>query len=111
MNEHDIRDAARDWDGDDVMEPLTLTLLNLMDAVNANSDGWPYWRKPSTAAKKLQELITSVRPGDEPDAITPELVKAALRPIKAFRTRSGLDFDIYESFGVLYIAPGMLVQV
>jgi hypothetical protein len=111
LNEHEVRDAANLWDGDQILEPLTLTLLNLLDATNANSDGWACWPKPSRASRKLQELIQSVRPGDDGVAITSEQIKAALRPVKAFRTRSGLDFDIYESFGVLYIAPGVLIQV
>jgi hypothetical protein len=111
MNECDIRDAANLWDGHKVLEPLTLTLLNLLDATNVHSDGWAYWPKPSRASRKLQELIQSARTREARDAITPELIAAALRPVKAFRTRSGIDFDIYESFGVLYIAPGVLIQV
>jgi len=71
-----------------------------MDWTNSHSDGWPYWPKPSRAAARLQELIQ----GDGSwfyseqlaDTVTASEYRAALRPIKAFRTRHGADFDIVD---------------
>lgn len=63
--------------------------------------GYPYWRKPANAAKKLMDLIQGDRQyygmktlnkETRPDA-TPEALKAALSPIKAFCTRQGIDKD------------------
>ena len=72
------------------------------DAADDNSDGWAYWPKPARAAAKLMELIegdgtSEYRYGQREDATQREL-KAAYRPMKSFRTRIGLDFDIVETF-------------
>lgn len=100
MNEYEIDDAARMWRDHPVLGPATLTLSNLRDAANANSDGWAYWPKPARAASKLMELIerdgtSEYRYGDRDDATATEY-RASLRPIKAFRTRSGIAFDIID---------------
>jgi hypothetical protein len=100
MNEYEIADAAERYADHPVLGPATRTLSNLCEAANANSDGWCYWPKPCRAAKKLQELIQGDRPAsrfdDEREDATPAALSAALRPIKAFRTRSGIAFDIEE---------------
>jgi hypothetical protein len=72
-----------------------------MNAVNANSDGWAYWHAPTKAAAKLMKLIE----GDDPrearfdrergDATYAKL-RAAYVPLKSFRTRRGIAFDIVE---------------
>jgi hypothetical protein len=70
-------------------------LSKLRDWTNQNSDGWPYWQKPSRAADKLMTLIHDAelwRPGAHD--ITEEQLKAAFRPIKAFLTRQGVDHDL-----------------
>lgn len=105
MNEMDIEDAQRRYRNHPVLGPASQTLHNLMECANRNSDGWAYWPKPCRAAKKLQELIEGyshlggVREAhfdrDREDA-TPAKLKAAYSPIKAFRTKSGLSFDIVE---------------
>lgn len=99
MNEWDIDNALRNWAGHPVLEPAAQTLSNLRDAVNENSDGWPYWGKPLRAAAKLMELIegdgtSAYRYGPREDA-TPEKYKAALIPIKSFRTREGAKHGFF----------------
>ena len=101
MNEYDIEYAARQHGHHPVLGPAIQTLRNLMDWTNQNSDGWAYWPKPVRAAKNLQALIQ----GDSPTAffddyredVTVEKYRAALKPIKAFRTRQGANFEIVEA--------------
>jgi hypothetical protein len=101
MNEYDIDRAVQLWQDHPVLGPASKTVASLRDAANANSDGWAYWPKPARAARKLMELIerdgtSKYAYGDRKDATVAEL-KAALRPVKAFRTRSGIDFEIFEA--------------
>lgn len=57
MNQYDIEGAAqRHHDCPNVRKGIHL-LLRLMQAVNEQSDGWPYWRAPAKAAEKLTELL------------------------------------------------------
>jgi hypothetical protein len=99
MNEHDILRARAQYANHPVLGPATETLNNLRKAADANSDGWCYWPKPARAAAKLMELIE--RDGTSryifdyarPDATVAELLKAYI-PIKAFRTRHDLEFEI-----------------
>jgi hypothetical protein len=99
MNEPDIDDAKQRWSGHPILGPATLTLDNLASWANENSDGWHCWPKPAQAAAKLMEMIE--RDGtshfvldDERVDVTAEEYRAALKPIKAFRTRHGADFVI-----------------
>lgn len=116
MNEYDIEEAADRFIAHPVLGPATRTLYELMRAVNSNSDGWPYWRAPANAAAKLMELIQGdrswdARYGDRPD-VTLEQLRKAYRPIKAFRTRHGLAFDLYETeadYPALVVSPAVLV--
>jgi hypothetical protein len=100
MNEMEIDEAAGRYRLHPVLGPATRTLASLRDFANNNSDGWPYWRKPRQAAAKLMELVE--RQGrhenltDDSGRYTGESVradatvaayKAALTPVKAFRTR------------------------
>lgn len=101
MNEYEIEEALWRFDGDPVLGPAAQTLANLVEWTNRNSDGWPYWPKPCRAAAKLQELLersrlASIRSLASGDIITVAEYRAALRPLKAFRTRQGADFDIVE---------------
>lgn len=101
MNEYEIEEARDRYAEHPVLGPATETLANLRDAANMNSDGWAYWPKPARAAAKLMDLIE--RDGtaryrfdsEREDATVAELRKA-LAPIKAFRTRSGIAFEIVE---------------
>ncbi len=100
MNEYEISEAQDRYHGHPVLGPAVATLTNLVDWTNANSDGWPYWRKPSRAASKLMDLIvgdgTLAYRNGVSEVTTPEMVKRALTPIKAFRTRQQADFRIVE---------------
>lgn len=100
MNHWDIDEAVVRWADHPVLGPASRTLRNLRDAADANSDGWCYWPKPVRSANKLMVLIEGdgtweYRFGDRDDATAAKL-RAAYSPIKAFRTRSGLSFDIEE---------------
>lgn len=70
------------------------TLVNLIDWTNSNSDGWPYWAKPSRAAARLQDALWASlyawRGGDDPVDLTDAQLTAVLKPVKAFLTRQGV---------------------
>jgi len=100
MNYWDIDRAAEMYEDHPILGPATETLRNLQEWTDSHSDGWAYWPKPARAAAKLMELLE----GDGsyfyrealPGNVTVKEYKAALRPIKSFRTRFGADFDIVE---------------
>lgn len=97
MNEYDIDDARHRYRDHPVLGPATATLADLRDAVNKYSDGWAYWPKPSRAARLLQELITVCdRFDDERADATAERLRKAYGPLRAFRTREGIEFKITE---------------
>jgi hypothetical protein len=103
MNDYDIARAQRAFADHPVLGPAIETLGNLVVWTNCHSDGWAYWPKPCRAAKRLMEMIErdgtwEFSQGERLDATEAEY-KAALRPIKAFRTRYGGDFDIVEVDG------------
>jgi hypothetical protein len=105
MNDYDIQVARERWRHHPVLGPATATLEDLYVAVQAGSDGWAYWPQPVRAASRLMELIEGdgtdkYLRGERKDA-TPAKLKAALVPVKSFRTRSGLAFDITEYGGVV----------
>jgi hypothetical protein len=96
MNEFEV-DWAFDRFGADVdnLGRAVRTLDNLVQWTNRNSDGWPYWSKPSNASKRLQSLVHArMSPRCEDTTISDAEYKAALVPIKAFRTKHGADFEI-----------------
>ena len=101
MNRWDIDNAVNRWADHPVLGPASRTLRALRDAADANSDGWAYWPKPARAANKLMELIEGDGTSrfffdDDREDATVARLRAAYSPIKAFRTRSGLDFVIEE---------------
>jgi hypothetical protein len=97
MNEWEIDEASRRHQNHPVLGPATRTLSDLRDAVNRYSDGWAYWPKPSRAARLLQELIKGTDPLDrEREDATPALLRKAYGPLRAFRTREGIEFVITE---------------
>lgn len=96
LNEYEVAEAAQRFVGRPDLPNLdaaTRSLVSLVDWTNANSDGWPYWQKPRKAAAKLVELVATVDRFDPVDCSPAELT-AALRPVKAFRTRQGADFEL-----------------
>ena len=115
MNEYDVEDACAMWANHPTLGPATQTLRNLVDMTNHNSDGWPYWKKPANAAKKLMELIqtaTNTKRGwgrydtrDFKDPTAAEIRKA-YAPIKAFITRMGGG-----NFAIEFIEPRSEVTV
>lgn len=81
---------------------LAETVQNLMRWTNRNSDGWPYWNKPSNAARKAQEVLStevlalrrgSYRPEAEEQDLTSAELRKIISPIKAFLTRQGVEHD------------------
>lgn len=105
MNSYEIDEACIRYRAHPVLGPATQTLAALRDAANHNSDGWAYWPKPCRAAAKLMALIEGdehpegvrgARFDDERADATPEKLHAAYTPIKAFRTRSGISFNIHH---------------
>jgi hypothetical protein len=99
LNEYEVEDSVRRAVMRDmpVAEEGARRLRNLVDWTNANSDGWPYFRKPAAAAVTLQKALharffaahdKTIRE----DMTTAEL-NAALRPIKAFLTRQGANWQ------------------
>jgi len=76
---------------------LAETVERLAQWTDRNSDGWAYWGKPVRAAGRAIELIDSTtyeanQAQERTDATEAE-VKAALRPIKSFLTRHGIDHE------------------
>lgn len=102
MNDYDIHRAARVLQNDPAGSEAVRQVAILKEWADSNSDGWAYWPKPVNAAKSLIQLINSAvndfyRGVDREDVgIDPCDLKAALRPIKAFRTRQGADFQVVE---------------
>jgi hypothetical protein len=94
MNEWDIEEAIRRFDRPDTpnLGQGALILDRLMRWTNRNSDGWPYWSKPSNAARSLMKLLQAADRYDPVD-VTPAELKKALSPIKAFLTRQGVSHD------------------
>lgn len=88
MNDYEIARAVQQYSKHPVLSRATRTLDSLAYWTDRNSDGWAYWPKPLHAAFKLMKLIYDGN-------ATEEEYKAALRPIKAFRTRQKADFNIY----------------
>jgi hypothetical protein len=100
MNEHEIEDLeyrTRNWEHQAPNLVHAIQVLNeLKNWTNRNSDGWPYWAKPVRAAKQLMVLIQSDNPYyrsiDTVGDIDEKDLRKALVPIKAFRTRQGIEF-------------------
>lgn len=93
MNEYDVNDAVRRWTYDPVLGPAARTLQNLMQAVNSNSDGWPYWQAPRRASKLLQALVTTPPKTREEQKLA---YTKALTPLKRFRTVKGIHFEVED---------------
>lgn len=97
MNDYDISRALDDYADHPVLGPASQTLANLAEWTDRNSDGWAYWPKPTRAASKLIELITgdgTWQAQQDLSRATPAAYAAALRPVKAFRTRQHAAFEI-----------------
>lgn len=97
MNDFDINRAARVLRDDPAGSEAVRQVALLRDWANANSDGWCYWPKPVNAAKGVIQLINAAvdafYAGSTPK-VDPAALRKALRPVRAFRTRQGADFQI-----------------
>jgi hypothetical protein len=93
MNDYDFARAYRTHADQPNRLRVLRTVDNLRDWADRNSDGWAYWPKPCRAAARAIELVVgdgTYAADQRPDATDAE-VAAALRPIKAFLTRQGVD--------------------
>lgn len=104
MNEYEITDIQSRVDEDEFpnLANAAHILAALVDWTNSNSDGWPYWKKPSQAANRLMDLLHERdyaiqfgyhRDGSPLTDLTDEELAKALRPIKAFLTRQRVDWN------------------
>lgn len=89
MNQCEIEGAAAARHACPNVRKGVRLLLRLMQAVNAQSDGWPYWSAPSQSAYKLQELLQSVGylQHGTTGTITEAQLKKAITPIRAMVTK------------------------
>lgn len=95
MNSYDIARALGRYSGAATPNRYAAarTVSCLADWADANSDGWCYWPKPCRSAARLMELLEgngtyeAFRQREDVDATDAEL-SAALRPVKAFLTRT-----------------------
>lgn len=97
LNEYEVEEAARLFADHPVLGPATKTLANLVEYVNRNSDGWPYWAPPSRAASKLQYIIEQERRFHRlglSQTATAEQIRKAYAPIKSFLTRHSFNWDV-----------------
>lgn len=97
MNAYEIEEAQRLFDDSDTYPNLhvaSLTLLALMDWADQNSDGWCVWPVPSRSSQALQQVLheaMSARYTADPADITPEVLQAAVRPVRRFLATVGAD--------------------
>ena len=99
MNDYDIFQAARRYGNGETPNRYKAALIvgQLADWANRNSDGWAYWPKPARAASKLMGYIESTAYPEyerrQHEDMTDEELTVALRPIKTFLTKHGVDSD------------------
>lgn len=78
---------------------LADNIAALADWANDNSDGWAHWPKPSRAAAGAMRLLFDLDAdlrrawSDKPADLTRADVTKALRPVRAFLTRHGVNPD------------------
>lgn len=93
LNEYDI-DEILDITRHDYpeIEPYAQFLYDWKEAVNSNSDGWPYWKAGRNAADKLADLLEGVKTARFGRGTIPTeaQLKKALTPIRAAATRHNL---------------------
>ena len=78
--------------------PYARYLADWRDVVNANSDGWPYWRAGTRCADRLmghlQSAMDTIREGRADDLPNISDLDKSLRPIKAMATRHNLTAPV-----------------
>ena len=105
MNQYEIEYAARQQHICPNVRKAVRLLLRLMEAVNAQWDGWSYWAAPSNSCESLIKLLTTVgnlHYGTHGKISAADLRKA-VAPIRAMVTRqkkkqaeygNTFDFDV-----------------
>lgn len=95
MNTYEIDEAVSLFKRDLVMGAAAVTLQNLRDWTNRNSDGWAYWPKPTRAAARLMTIVEDaareVRYRSGLHGVSAADVRKAYVPIRAFLTRQHVD--------------------
>lgn len=80
------------------LETAVAVLVRLRDWTDANSDGWPYWSKPSNASQKLQTAVSARFFGAWDSRVNDDLtgaeLKSAISPVKAFLTRQNVEHSL-----------------
>lgn len=105
MNQSEIEWAANQHhDCPNVRKGVRL-LLRLMQAVNQQSDGWPYFKAPAQAAEKLMALLQTagnlncgthgtIAAVDLRKAVTPIRSMVTRQKAKQARYGNTFDFDV-----------------
>lgn len=99
MNQSEIEGAARRHHVCPNVQKGIKLLLRLMEAVNAQSDGWAYWSPPSVSTEKLQALLKTAGNivwNDTTGTITAQQLRQAITPIKSMVTRQS---KLQKKFG------------
>jgi hypothetical protein len=121
MNQNDIEIMASCKHACPNVRQGVRLLHALMLAVNAQSDGWAYWRAPSQAADKLMKLLKTAGNiwYDTHGTITAAELKAAVTPIKAMVTRqkriqkrygNTFEFDVDAAMGEIKLGDKVRVN-
>lgn len=99
MNEYDLAHAIQRFDAAGATNRLRIARVvdRLRQWADETSDGWAFWPKPARAANRAMALIESTTNAEnerqeEVDATDAE-TELALRQIKTFLTRQGVDND------------------
>lgn len=91
MNRMDVDEAVLATRQYPVASRAARLLQSFVEEVDKVSDGWPYWKLPSNAAKQLMQLLSYYKPfKNHSGDITETQLAKALVPIKSFYTRVGL---------------------
>jgi hypothetical protein len=105
MNQEEIEWAAKQEHACPNVRKGTQVLLKLMEAVNAQSDGWHSWPAPSRSAEKLQELLKTagnlhhrtqgtISAADLKKAIAPIRSMVTIQKKKQAQYGNKFDFDV-----------------
>jgi hypothetical protein len=112
MNGAEVEQMAERFDAGECpnLFKASRILERLMDWTDSNSDGWPYWQKPSNAANKLMDLLQAANRWDPVDVTEADL-KRALSPIKSFLTKQGVEHaKILEDPPAPTYRPGVIIS-
>lgn len=94
MNEHEIDNALGVFnERQPKLYPYARFLSDWRHTVNANSDGWPYWRAGTKCADKLSDAILAAMQAMREGKPMPaeSMFRAALTPIRSCATKHKLE--------------------